>query len=118
MSAQTFTQLSQPGIGPATTQHVELYDVDADGNLDLFFSNLTQFGYRLGSSNGVFGSFNALATANDTRGFVFADYNNDGLDDIILGVNDPDRGLTNNVIQPIIIVVGKNKSSRIICGLQ
>ena len=96
MSAQTFTQLSQPGIGPATTQHVELYDVDADGNLDLFFSNLTQFGYRLGSSNGVFGSFNALATANDTRGFVFADYNNDGLDDIILGVNDPDRGLSNN----------------------
>ncbi|MEM6643134.1 MAG: FG-GAP-like repeat-containing protein, partial [Bacteroidota bacterium] len=95
LAQDTFTQMAQPNLTAENTQYVQLYDWNDDGNLDLFYSDLSRFGYRLGSASGTFGSFVSFGSFDSPRGFVFTDYDNDGLDDIILGTADEDRALTN-----------------------
>lgn len=81
--------------GGITGGQTETYDFNSDGNLDVVVTGLTQntMGLFLGSPTGTFTiapSF-PMATGNIPRPVDFADFNKDGLMDILIGAQGNNR---------------------------
>lgn len=81
--------------GGITGGQTETYDFNSDGNLDVVVTGLTQntMGLFLGSPSGTFAIAPTfpMATGNIPRPVDFADFNKDGLMDILIGAQGNNR---------------------------